>query len=161
MREPRGAVKPPIDQLLLGRALELEPVARAGGDVRRADALGDQPFPAVAARAGEQRGAVAGHLLGHAQRVLPAQQVRQHRAALLQREGPQVAPVREQDVEDVVEELGALAAAEAVAPADEGHGLAVDHESVGRVGVERGGERRVAVVERQLVARVQPRARRP
>ena len=65
---------------------------------------------------------------------------------------PHVAAVGEQHVEDVVEELAALAATEPVATADERHRLTVDHEAVGRIRVQRGGQRRVAVVQRQLVA---------
>ena len=122
-------------------------------------ALGDQPLPAVAARVGEQRRAVAGHLLGHAQRVAASAARRRARARRSSSgSDAHVAAVGEQHVEDVVEELAALAAAEPVATADEGDRLAVDDEAVGRIGVERGGQRRVAVVERQLVARVQPRA---
>src|SRR5262245_41861532 len=42
------------DQLLLGGALELEPVTRAGRHVRRAEALGDQTLPAGATGVREQ-----------------------------------------------------------------------------------------------------------
>src|SRR3712207_7450178 len=45
---------------------------------RSAQALGDQALPAVAAGVGEERRSVAGHLLGHAQRIAPAQQLREH-----------------------------------------------------------------------------------
>ena len=119
MREPRGAVKPADDELLRARALELEPVARARGDVRRAEALGDQPLPAVAARVrraaprrrrSSARSCAAGP---------PAQHALEHLPPLLERERAHVAPVRDQHVERVVEELAALAAAEPVAAADE------------------------------------------
>jgi hypothetical protein len=89
--------------------------------------------------------------------ISPSQPSRQASARSAAREGPQVAPVREQRVEDVVEEPAVLAAAETIASADECHGLAVDHEPVGRFAVKCGGDGGVAVVERKLVAGVQPR----
>ncbi len=148
----------PDHELLRARALELQPVARARGHVRRAEALGDQSLPAVSARVGEQRCAVAGELLGHAQWVAPAQHAIEYGSPFFERERPHVAAVCDQHVEDVVEELAVRAATEPVTAADERNRLTVDHEAVGRDRVQCGGQRRVAVVQRQLVARVQPRA---
>src|SRR3954451_883138 len=132
------------DQLLRARALELEPVARPGGDVGRAEALGDQPLPAVTARLGQERRAVAGHLVGDAQRVSPVQHALEHLPALLERKRPHVAASREQHVEDVVEELRVFTAAEAIATADERARLAVEHEAVGAIGIQCRRDRRVA-----------------
>ena len=143
-------------EFLRARALELEPVARARRHVRRAGALGDQALPAVLTRAREQRRTVAGHRLGQAKRVRPPQHPLEHVPPLLEGQRPDVAAAGDQHVERVVEELAAGAAAEPVATPDERHGLPVDHEAVGRIRVQRGGQRCVAIVERQLVPRVQP-----
>src|SRR4051794_9983257 len=152
------------DELLALLALELQPVARAGGAVRAVGALGDHALPALAARLGEQRlaGPVAVRRQAHA--VLEAQRAAQQALARAQRELADVAAVEPDDVEDVEEHRHATVAAlgkprEARLRAVEGDDLAVDREPVARLRLERGHELGIAAVERQIVAREQPDAR--
>ena len=92
------------DELLVGLALELQPVPAPACPVRRIVALGDEPFPALAARFGVVRLAVVVPVLGVPQRVIERQQPGQHALALPQRQWPDIPAVGVQDVEDVVED---------------------------------------------------------
>jgi hypothetical protein len=83
----------------------------------------------------EQGCTVAGDLLGHAQRLPPVHHLCKDVSPLFERERPHVMAVREEHVEDVVEELAALTATEPVATRDERNRFTVDHEVVGRIRV--------------------------
>ena len=128
------------DQLLLSVHLSFSQSRERVGHVRRTEPLGDQPFPAVAtaSASSDAPSPVTCSVMRNGSFRLNTPRAL---APLLQRERPQVAAAREQHVEDVVEELAVLTAAEPVATADEGDHLAVDHEAVRRVRVERGGQR--------------------
>src|SRR5436309_11654505 len=79
------------DELLLGAALELQPVARAAVDVGRIGALGDQPLPLLAARLAEQRFAVAVTVRGEADRAVERERRPQERLALAKRQRGDIA----------------------------------------------------------------------
>src|SRR3954454_22093509 len=68
-------------ELLLGRALELEPVAAAAVDVRGVGALGDQPLPAMGARVAVVVLAVRVAVRGEADVAVEVQRSLEHRLA--------------------------------------------------------------------------------
>ena len=92
-------------ELLLGRALELQPVARAAVRVGAVGALGDQPLPALAARLAEELLAVAVAVRREAHRRRRTRaRARSSRLARAQRAARCVSsPVEPQHVEDVEE----------------------------------------------------------
>ena len=121
-------------ELLLGRALELEPVARAAVDVRRVGALGDQPLPALAARLAEQLLAVAVAMRREADVAVELERPPQQRLAGAERERGRVVAGEVEQVEDVEEHrhralAALLEALEAGLRAGEGDDLAVEHEA--------------------------------
>src|SRR5262249_45293871 len=96
------------DQLLLPRALQLQPVPRATRGVRRIGALGDQALPARPACLGEATLRVAAPRFAHLQPDARPQRLRQPGAALAQRPTGEVLAVELEQVEDAVDdrELG-------------------------------------------------------
>ena len=150
-------------ELLLGRALELEPVAGPAVRVGGVGALGDQALPALPARLAEELLAVAVAVRGQANR--PAERERAPQQALARPQGQRggVVPGQMEQVEDVQEHRDLTLAAllqprEARLLTLEGHDLPVHHEAPGRVAVERGDDLGEARVEAQAVARHQPGA---
>ena len=119
-----------------------------------------QPLPA---RLAQQPLALVGAAVGRPAHdaVAEAQRLAQRRLALAQRVLAQVLAVEPQHVEDVEGDLdpavvpAPLQRLEARPPAGQPHHLAVDDEAPGRRLLERGGDLRVALVERQPVARLE------
>ena len=134
-------------QLLLGVALELAPVARAGGAVGAVGALGDDALEALAAGLAEELLAVLVAMRREADRVRRSA-ARRRSSALRSRSGRSRTSraVEAQDVEQVEEDRHALARAALEAreardaAAVERHDLAVDDEVPARLGLERAHE---------------------
>ena len=160
--------EPADHQLLLGLALELEPVGTAPADVRRRRALGDQALPTVRARVRVVGLARPVAVRAEAQRVAEVDRGAQDRLARAQIQRADVVAVAPDHVEEVVRDLhslGPLACLgrgthaepllqprEAGAAAFEGDHLTVDDEIAVRPRRERVDELRVGVVEAQVVA---------
>ena len=130
-------------ELLLEVALELEPVARAGGRaVRAVCALRDQPFEALAAGLAEQLRAVLVAVRAVAHPPAELEGLAQERLALAQWQVANVAAIVAQQVEHVQEDCHLLPRAplqprEAGDAVLEGDELAVRDEVVHRLGLER------------------------
>ena len=143
--------------------IQTQPVTAALARIRAVGALGDEPLPAVAARLAQQPLALVGAAVGRPAHdaVAEAQRLAQRRLALAQRVLAQVLAVEPQDVEDIEGDLdpavvpAPLQRLEARPPAGQPDDLAVDDEAPGRRLLERGGHLRVALVERQPVARLE------
>src|SRR5579875_455069 len=150
-------------ELLAGLALELQPGAGAGRAIGAVRALGDDALPALGARVGEHRLALAVAVRAQPDRPARREHVAQQPLARPQRQGPHVQAVQPQQVEHVVEDRDRTAAAvgepgEARAPAIERDDLAVDRPPRTRLGRQRLPDLGEAAAEVEVVAGQHPQA---
>lgn len=145
-------------QLLLARALQLEPVAAAPVGVSAGGALGDQPLPAPVAGIAEVLLAVLVAMARVADRAPEGERPAQQRLARAQWQPPQIVTVEVEEVEEVEEDgdaraprlLGVLDLHPALQPGKaglapgEGNDLAVGDEFPGRVRRQRLDQLRVS-----------------
>src|SRR5215218_15658 len=135
--------EPADHELLLGVALQLQPVARAAAVVRAVGTLGDHSLEALLARlAVDLLAVLAVAVRVEADRVGEPERAPQAELALAQRERPEVVALVPREVEDVQEHGHAharalLEAGEARDAAVEGDDLAVDDEVARGLALER------------------------